>query len=300
MADLELHVDSSSLSNFADDTQSIIIENSKEELIKTVKEESGKVLQFFRENNLVNNPDKAALLFNTKGKAGVITIDNIGGEKVISKNSDKLLGLHVSAKLDWNTHVEQLCSTLKQRLGLLRRIKYKIPRNKLQIIADAIFNSKIRYGVAVYLNPRLNEGDPISSNIQRLQVLQNEMLRLVEGKKKSDCTNMARLREEKHMMSVNQMTCYHVLIETFNIVNYKSVETLYNKMMPQETVLRLTRSTDRGDLVVPKKPKDSCMGFSWTAPKLWNKLPHNIRNTKSPYSFKRFVKKWIWDRNIPV
>ena len=28
--------------------------------------------------------------------------------------------------LNWSTHVEKLCATLKQRIGLLRRIKYKI------------------------------------------------------------------------------------------------------------------------------------------------------------------------------
>ena len=54
------------------------------------------------------------------------TINDIGGENVKSKESEKLLGVQVSANLDWNTHVNKLCTTLKQRLGLMRRIKHKI------------------------------------------------------------------------------------------------------------------------------------------------------------------------------
>ena len=41
----------------------------------------------------------------------------------------------------------------EKRVGLLKRIKKIIPKDKLIIIAEAIFNSKIRYGIAVYLIP---------------------------------------------------------------------------------------------------------------------------------------------------
>ena len=37
------------------------------------------------------------------------------------------------------------------------------------------------------------------------------------------------------MFSVNQLTCYHVLVENFNIVKFKSVEHLHNKMVPSES-----------------------------------------------------------------
>ena len=63
----------------------------------------------------------------------------------------------MSADLDWKVHIETLEKLLKQRLGLLRRIKYKIPKDKLQIVAEAILNSKIRYGIAVYGRPKTEE-----------------------------------------------------------------------------------------------------------------------------------------------
>ena len=267
-----------------------------------MKKESDGVLNFFRGNNLVNNPDKACLFLNSAGRGKLETIEDIGGENIKSKETEKLLGVHVSSNLDWNTHVEKLCRTLKQRLGLLRRIKQKIPANKLRIVAEAIVTSKIRYAIAVYINPRLSEEDCMNANLQRLQVIQNDMLRVIHGKKRSAHVNMTRLRKELNVFSINQLTCYHMLVETFNIVKFKSVEHLHSKMVTGESDWndRQTRSMTRGDLKVPKRPKESCVGFSWTAPKLWNKLPTQITQIDSPQSFKVQVKRWIWDGNVPA
>ena len=101
-------------------------------------------------NKQTNNPDKAAVLYNSKGKGGNITVNNIGGENLNSTYSKKFLGLNLNSDLNWNTHIEMLSIDLKKRIGLLKRIKQRIPRDKLVIIAEAIFNSKIRYGIPVY------------------------------------------------------------------------------------------------------------------------------------------------------
>ena len=120
MADLNLWIKGSFLSNFADDTQSIVIEESREAMIKKVKEESSEVLAFFSGVNLVNNPDKAALLQNSKRKHNSIEIE-IGGEKLVSGETEKLLGMYVSSDLDWTVHVDMVCKALKQRLGILKK-----------------------------------------------------------------------------------------------------------------------------------------------------------------------------------
>lgn len=128
MSDLDLCTNKSTLTNFADDTQTCVISDSKEESIKIAQEESQEVIRFFEGVNLVNNADKAALLYNSKGKGEEITVENVGGVRLKSKKSDKLLGLHINSNFEWNTHVDKLLITLKQRLGMLKRISTKIPR----------------------------------------------------------------------------------------------------------------------------------------------------------------------------
>ena len=69
MADLDLWTADSKLSNFADDTQSVIISDNEENLRYLAKREAQAVVDHFSANNLVNNANKAALLYNNKGKA---------------------------------------------------------------------------------------------------------------------------------------------------------------------------------------------------------------------------------------
>lgn len=204
MADLDLYVKKSGLTDFADDTQSIVIANTQEELVNIVQKESKGVLDFFIGNNLLNNPDEACVLYKKKGRPAKLE-GEIGGEELCSKDSDKLLGLEVSAALNWKIHGEKPSITLLKRIGLLRRIQYKIPREMLKIIDWAIFNSKIRYGIDVYMKPRIDKDDSISKNLKKLQVLQNDMVRLICMKKRSDKVWMDDLRKQLGIMSVKQM-----------------------------------------------------------------------------------------------
>ena len=119
MADLDLYTEKSSLVNFADDTQSWVIADTEEECKRTTKEEANKVIDFFNANHLVNNADKAALLYNSNGVGIATEIEDIGGETLKSKESEKLLGIHISSDFTWNTHIEKLKGQLYQRIGLL-------------------------------------------------------------------------------------------------------------------------------------------------------------------------------------
>ena len=98
LADMELWTKDSKISNFADDTQSIIIKNSKEDALETTKVESKKIIDFFPSNNFVNIANKAAIIYNSKGKGSEISVD-IGGKMLTSTYTEKLLGLHTNADL---------------------------------------------------------------------------------------------------------------------------------------------------------------------------------------------------------
>ena len=78
-------------------------------------------------------------------------------------------------------------------------------------IADAIFQSKLRYGIAAYRCPKFEFNhleQQIDPNLIKLQVVQNDIIRVLNGKTRSDHTNMKILREELKIMSVNHISCY--------------------------------------------------------------------------------------------
>ena len=105
-----------------------------------MSQEANSVIQFFTNNNLVNNADKACLLVNSKGRGQLTMVEDIGGQNVESQESEKLLGLEVSHNLDWKAHVAKLSTELKRRIGILRRLRHKLPRNKMKIVGEALWN----------------------------------------------------------------------------------------------------------------------------------------------------------------
>ena len=218
--------------------------------------------------------------------------------------SEKLLGLHINSDLEWTTHVEKLSVGLKKRIGILARIKQRMPKNKLIIISESISNSKIRYGIAAYITPTFEREDlkhkKLSSNASELQVLQNDMLRLILGLKQKDHINMQQVREKIKMFSVNQMAIYHSLLETYNIKRKSASEQIKLKWEDKKvnTCSMSFRSSTNNDVKIPEKPSKKCTGFSYSGAKLFNILPGDIKKCLNSNKFKSMIKEWIW-REIP-
>ena len=105
---------------------------------------------------------------------------------------------------------------------------------------------------------------------------------------------MRELRAKWKMMSVNQLACYHIVIECRNIIVNNASPQVKDKMMPVKVNNGCElRSGKRGDLKILMNPKKSCQGFSYFAAKLWNKVPGEIRNKSKPAQFKTALKNWI-------
>ena len=100
----------------------------------------------------------------------------------------------------------------------------RVPKEKIVMIAEAIFNSLLRYGVAVFLKPIYDEEDlnvkKLPRNTSVLQTLQNSMLRVIFGLKIKNYVNMKNVREKIKMMSVNQISVYHTLLEAYNVMRH--------------------------------------------------------------------------------
>ena len=109
---------------------------------------------------------------------------------------------------------------------------------------------------------------------------------------------MNKLRKNHNMLSVNQLACYHTLIETFNILYKNASPQIEAKIKHRENPRYDMRSNNRGDLHVIDKPLKSCTGFTYIAGKLWNMLPEEIRGIPESDPFKLKIKVWI-DENIP-
>ena len=141
--------------------------------------------------------------------------------------------------------------------------------------------SKVRSGLAVYSKPKFefnHQEQSMDPDIAKLQVIQNDLLRLMQGKRRQSHTNMQKLREELKFMSINQLSCYHVAMEMYNIINHSSSDLLKEEFKIEKGRYEL-RCLNDGKVKAPEKGKKNCTGFSYIGPKFWNYLPCHIRKT---------------------
>ena len=96
------------------------------------------------------------------------------------------------------------------------------------------------------------------------------------------------------MMSINHMVIYHTLLEAHNIMKKSASEQIKLKWEEKTEYKYTLRSSIKNDLNIPKRPSEKSMGFSYFAPKLFNMLPSEVRETENTHTFKALIKKWIW------
>ena len=166
------------------------------------------------------------------------------------------------------------------------------------MFAKSIFNSKIRYGIAVYGIPKFDfklQEQSMDPGLQKIQILQNDMIRLLGNHRRADHVSMKKEREKHKMFSVNQMAVYHVALEMFNVVIKSSAENIRDKVILPDNPHYNMRSRKKEEVRVPRPPPKSCMGFSYTGPKLYNYLPEIFRKTTDKKVYKALLKTWIWE-----
>ena len=64
---------------------------------------------------------------------------------------------------------------------------------------------------------RLKETDSRSNIINTLQLIQNEMLRIIQGKRRRDHVRIADMLESTGMLSINQLAANSVLLESWRV-----------------------------------------------------------------------------------
>lgn len=296
ISDIDEWVEHLKLVGFADDTSGIVCASSVEELKEKTETDVKNVIGFMSSNLLVINPEKTCFILNEKGKEKLEEEIKVQNDIIQSSKNETLLGMKISANLQWKDHCNELKNTLRHRLFIIRQIREALPRKILPSIAEALFNSKVRYGIAAYGKIRLSENDTETGVMKQLQVLQNNMLRLITFKKLQDRIPIHELLKRTNMMSVNQMLAQHMMNEMWSIMYEQSNSDILEIVSKNSNYP--TREVCHSKLnIIPQKFARK-WGFMNQISSIWNKAPLEIRECTRKNTFKRLVKKWA--KTLPI
>ena len=293
ISDIELWTDAA-ICGYADDTSCTNSDECMEKLREKCEKSVNSLLKYMAANKLSANDDKTHILVVRKDKNHPEQLSFQAGNSTIKeKSSEKLLGMTVSNDLKWTDHLSKLEGYLRQRLFTLRRIEQQIPRSLLKRVADGIFMSKLRYGIAIMWPVRIKESDPEPSAIKGVKVVFNDMLRLLNGVARKDKVSIASMLSKLGWLSINQLVAEVRLVEVWKALNTKN--TLSNLF---EKVEGTTRASQNNKIKVVKNSQLRENSFVYPTVKLWNSAPVSVTRAETENKAKKGIREFV--KSLPL
>lgn len=207
----------------------------------------------------------------------------INQAQIKQTTTQKLLGMHIDDKLTWTTHIDHLCSAISSKLSLLRQLSTYVSSNTQKKFYHAYILPLIDYGSVTWGNTSL-------SNIERICKLQKRAARIIlRADYNTPSVDMFR---ELGWQSISQRINYNKAVFTYKALNNLTPDYISNMLTPvSETHNRTLRSSVNGTLAVPRSRSSVFdRSFSHSAPRLWNSLPIDVRNSPNLNNFKSNLK----------
>ena len=197
----------------------------------------------------------------------------------INRTSEiRFLGIIIDENLTWNHHINEICNKLKRFFHIFYNIRHLLSKNNIKTIYYAIIYSRIKYGISVY-------GQACNSKLKRVQKLQNQLLKVLSGKKFRFPTD--ELHDEFELLTVKEITDQEILtfVHNFFSNNLPPVFDGYFETLAS----RHSRNTRNGStlLKIPSHQTNIAeSSIKVKGAKLWNKLDNNLKNIPKAKHFK--------------
>ena len=274
---------------YADDTQIYIsmdtseINNQKhilESCLDSIK-------SWMLSNKLKLNDDKTEIIICNPRNFS-FDLDNISivNHLIVPSTCAKNLGVVIDNRLCFSDHISQMCKSIYLEIRRLKQVSKYLNQTSLKTLASSFILSRLDYCNALLVNlPKCH--------IDKLQKLQNYAAKTILNKSLRDHVKPCFI--ELHWLPVNFRIQYKIATLTFKCLNDLAPVYLSN-LLEFYTPSRTLRSSNL-HLLTQRAAKYKTLGersFSVAAPKIWNDLPLDLRQSPSLEIFKRKLKTHLF------
>ena len=236
--DLFFFVFEVSLHNFADDNTLSAFAETILELIDILQSGSEIVIDWFKNNKMIVNPDKFQAILLDKRKSGHtnqrIVVDN-QYIKVVS--SVELLGIQIDDKLNFNLHISNICRSAANQFNALIRLKQFLGFKKKRILINSYSMANFNYCPLVWMFLS-------ASLLKKIENLQKRALMFLYNNYEISYEELL-LKSDRGTMNVNRLRlpCIEIY-KTINNLNPEFLRDLFNlietsRFIPKKYMLNL-------------------------------------------------------------
>ena len=279
---------------YADDTQFYIPVKSIEEAERKLESIMKDIRSWMVKKKLKLNEDKTeCMLFGTKNslkkyeqvkhiQIGTATI------KIVSKVKD--LGVYIDKELKMIDQINYTVKTCNYHIRNIAFIRKYLNTNALKTLVSNHIFSRLNYCNALY------HALPKTSQ-RKLQRVQNSAARLIMGLRQRERITPALIK--LHWLPIKARIEFKILTLTYKALNYNEPKYLRNMLETpnQETNVTTRQANEENRL---QEPRTNCnygeRAYSYCAPRLFNKLPQEIRNLQNLMQFKKKLKTHLFER----
>lgn len=301
-ADLGKLAESCGLSShfYADDSQLYASgrPSASEEVRQRMKLGIEKIARWMESNRLRMNPSKTDFLWCATRRrchqlsTAALTIE---GASVVPSCKVRNLGVVLESDMSMTSHVNQTVGRCFRQLRLIRSCVKALTFEAARTVINSFVLSRVDYCNG------LLAGSP-RCLLDRLQSVLNAAAKLLCGCRKYDHVTPL-LRDRLHWLPVPQRIDFKLGLLTYRALHGMAPDYIADFCRPTsaaESGLRL-RSATNYDLRIRRTPtKFGDRAFSVAGPRMWNKLPIDIRSAESLNSFKRKLKQHLFSIAYPV
>jgi len=279
-------IEYSKVYNYADDNTLSYISSDINEVKEKLEKDCIKASEWFHANYMKANSDKFQIMFLSKQD---ITKDEtllLQNELIKASSSINVLGVEIDNQLNFNNHINNLCSQTSKQINALKRIKQHLDKSCKNTLYNSYISCNFNYCSAVWMfTGKLNLDKLENTNKRALRFVENENEYIYED-----------LCNDANKLTIKKRCIKTVAIQMYKIKNKMAPTYMQEMFRTREDVYNL-RDNDTFNIPVFKTIKFGRKSFKYYGAKLWINIPSNIRSKVSLNSFKSPVNKWLLTEN---
>ena len=268
---------------FADDTAMLYKDKNINNLVRTCEDSLKHICRWFKLNKLSLSLGKSSfVVFHGKNKDPKNEINKIiiSGQNIQRVNSVKYIGLHLDEKLTWNTHIDELCKILTKYFSVFYNLRHIVNNKLARTIYFTCIHSRIKYGIEVY-------GTATHSRMNKLQTIQNKLMKLLTKKEPRYSTNQLHL--DLNILKVDDIHKLSTLNFVYKCINGDMIPNFLTYFTFREHIHTHTTRNNHQIHTSQIHTEIGRQTTHYTGATLWNSLNRNVQLSNNINKFKRNI-----------
>ena len=224
------------------------------------------------------NPCKYHLLLSGNDSSKI----TVGNETISSSKCKKLLGIKIDSHLNFKEHIESLCKKASQKINALSRLASSMNFEQRRLIINSFVIFHFSYCPVVWMF----HGRKLNARINRLH---ERTLRVVY--KDFDST-FEELPRRDSSTTLHQRNLQKIMTEILKVKSGIGLE-LMKDVFEFAGVPYHLKNQSKCSCGIPCTKKYGIETAFSIGPKLWDKVPSELKNSVSLEEFKARIKSWV-------